>query len=199
MSGALAATWIATLSFAAEVPPLVIRLTDSWQSRMLHAELTRDWTRTVEGRKPKLAIFNHYQKCHRFILVVDRGRVGLPQYRWKTQRDWNDYDRRAFWCTTWPLMYTVWLVSHKRWEQELYEWNMLYGNQWFWQSPSQWTFSEMQHDLPDYDYGSYEEPPKDDSPFYGVGHPLEPMWDKPIEPIPPWHPTARRALQSLIE
>jgi len=178
----------------ADGPRLVVLITDSWQSRLLHAELTRDWTKTARGNNQRLAIYNHIQHSLRVKIDVDRGRVGLPCYRWSSRADWIPYDRRAFHSSTWPLLYTAWLASYKQWQYETQEWKLINGGLSVWFANPPVTLAEEQKDQTTYDYDDSEEGLRVREAFFEVYHEREPIWAKPIRPLPPWHPTARLSL-----
>lgn len=172
-------------------PRITVLLTDSWESHLLHAELTRDWTKTAEGRNPKLAVFNHIRDALHVKIKVNRGMLGLPKYKWGSGQQWYDYDRRAFRCSTWPLLYTAWLVSHRWWSNARYSFRLTFDAVQQWRDNVYFTLSEECLDDP-----IWYDPADEDDELNRVDHMREPIWAEPVEPLPPWHPTARRALMN---
>jgi len=103
---------------------LFIRIGDTWESRLLVAELTRDWTITAEGRKFGLERYNCIVRSLNVKFIVDHGMLDSERPSWCFNRygRYTLYPKRAFRMSTYPLLYTQWVFLWHRWASSSYEW-----------------------------------------------------------------------------
>lgn len=102
---------------------LYLRVGPTWESTLLRAELTRDWSRTADGRLAGQR-FNAVASRLRVVWIerCDMLPTELPAWSFDRHGRFLECDRRAFRCSTWPLLYCAYLIDRHNWDRRHYEW-----------------------------------------------------------------------------
>lgn len=141
---------------------LFVLLPKSWQSRLLEAELTRDWTKTALGRRLENEKWNRKSDWVRQRVRLMRLPLsfGKPRYGWSPRGPWFQFDPQTFRVSTWPILTLEFLLKDRIWVHQCGAWELETGL----------SYSEVVN-ADDADYRGWMPPP-------------------PQKPRPPWEQVA---------
>lgn len=97
-------------------PTIYIKIGHGWYSSFLKSELTRDWTKTHKGVDKSLEKYNKIRNSFRVVFIFDwlsSDENYIPRWSFDRYGFFTKYDKRAFLCSTFPLLTTKYIIDMK--------------------------------------------------------------------------------------